>query len=395
VTYQLIQAPANKIPLPDESIQCVVTSPPYWGLRKYDGVQDLIWGGSSLCEHDFKESINFDNSKKGNEGSTTASNPGHAVSDRFKSVSGICFLCGAWRGGFGLEPSLKLYIQHTVEILRELKRILKPNGVVFWNTGDSYAGGGNYRGINSENTLTSKQASNRGAKGVHQELGALGKDSGTAKPKDLCLIPQRVAIAAQEDGWWVRQDIIWAKPNPMPESVRDRFTDAYEHIFMFTKSQKYFWDAKACQEPAISAGLVTKLGKKAFSRGQQLGSGVPEEKLHGNALATEYKTKETRNIRNVWTFATQPFKGAHFATFPEELPRRCIRAATKIGDTVLDPFCGSGTTGKVALELGRNFIGTDLAYQDLAEQRIQKAVLPVPETSSQSEQEVLVGSEFD
>jgi DNA modification methylase len=254
LTYQLIQAPANKIPLPDESVQCVVTSPPYWGLRKYDGAQDLLWGGSSLCEHDFQESINFDNSKKGNEGSTTASNPGHEVSDRFKSVSGTCSLCGAWRGGFGLEPSLKLYIEHTVEILRELKRILKPDGVVFWNVGDSYAGGGNYRGLSSEKTLTSKQASNRGAKGIHQELGALGKDSGTAKPKDLCLIPQRVAIAAQEDGWWVRQDIIWNKPNPMPESVRDRFTDAYEHIFMFTKSQKYFWDPEACQEPAEMAG---------------------------------------------------------------------------------------------------------------------------------------------
>jgi len=317
--FQLIKASAFNLPLENESVQCIVTSPPYWGLRKYEG----------------------------NQGAEP----------------------------FGLEPSLKLYVERTIQVLRELRRVLKPDGVVFWNIGDSYAGGGNYRGISSENTLTTKQASNRGAKGVHQELGALGKDCGSAKPKDLCLLPQRIAIAAQEDGWWVRCDIIWNKPNPMPESVRDRFTDAYEHILMFTKSKKYFWDAEACQEPAILAGLVTKLGKKAFSRGQQLGMGVLEENLHGNALATEYKTKETRNMRNVWTFAPQPFKGAHFATFPEELPRRCVKAASKIGDTVLDPFCGSGTTGKVAVELGRKFIGIDLEYQELAKQRIESAVL--------------------
>jgi DNA modification methylase len=312
MSYQLIRASARQLPLADESVQCVVTSPPYWGLRKYDGEQG--------------------------------------------------------EQPFGLEPSLKLYVEHTIEMLRELRRVLKPDGVVFYNIGDSYAGGGNYRGITSENTLTAKQASNRGATGVHQELGALGKDTGSAKAKDLCLIPQRIAIAAQEDGWWVRTDVIWHKPNPMPESVRDRFTDAYEHILMLTRSSRYYWDANACQEPATHAGKVVKLGAKSLSRGQATALNVAAS---GNGKAKEVLVRETRNMRNVWTFSTQPFKGAHFATFPEEIPRRCIRAATKPGDTVLDPFCGSGTVGRVALELGRNFIGVDLAYQGLAKQRIE------------------------
>jgi len=199
----------------------------------------------------------------------------------------------------------------------------------------------------------------------------------------LCLLPFRVAIAAQTDGWWVRSDIIWAKPNPMPESVTDRPTDAYEHIFLFTKSQKYFWDKNGATEPVVSTkgNARSFRGGGVYTENKAFEGKETERESHGN----EPNQKGTRNMRNVWTFATQPFKGAHFATFPEELPRRCIRAATKIGDTVLDPFCGSGTTGKVALELGRNFIGTDLAYQELAEQRIQKAVLS--EVSSQSEQE--------
>ena len=209
------------------------------------------------------------------------------------------------------------------------------------------------------------------------------------KPKDLCLIPQRVALAAQADGWWVRSDIIWAKPNPMPESVRDRPTDAYEHVFMFTKGASYYWDKVAVLEPCKPESYVRwnpnkpkveSVGSKnaEFSK-TQLGATRISEK--SGALIDP----RGRNLRNVWAFPTQPYKGAHFATFPEKLPRLCILAASKPGDVVLDPFCGSGTTGKVALELGRRFIGVDLAYQDLATARIGKALCPLFETKQEGE----------
>jgi DNA modification methylase len=308
---EIIQADSRFIPLAAESVQMVVTSPPYWGLRKYEGNQ------------------------------------------------GVCY---------GLEQSLTEYVQHTIEILREIRRVLRQDGVVFWNIADSYAGGGNYRGLNSENTLTSKQRSNKGATGVHQELGSAGKDTGTAKPKDLCLIPFRVAIAAQEDGWWVRSAIIWNRPNPMPESVRDRPTDAYEFIFMLTKSSKYFWDKDAIAEPAVNAGKVVSLGTKSFSKGQANAAGVNPS---GNGTKDFFNVGATRNMRNVWTFPTQPYRGSHVAAFPEELPRRCILAASRKGDIILDPFAGSGTTGRVALELGRRPILIDLAYQDQQKQRTQ------------------------
>jgi DNA modification methylase len=300
-----------------------------------------------------------------------------------ETKDGFCILCGAWRGSFGLEPSLKMYVDHTVDILRELRRVLKPDGVLFWSIGDSYAGGGNYQGVKSESTLSAKQASNRGAKGVHQELGAVGKDSGSAKNKDLCLIPQRIAIAAQEDGWWVRSDIIWHKPNTMPESCKDRPTDAYEHILMLTKSSKYYWDKDAVSEPAKNAGKVVSLGPKSFSKGQSAGNDVPES---GNSLNESYQVKQTRNLRNVWTFPTQPYRGDHFAAFPEELPRKCILAASKSGDLILDPFGGSGTTGQVARSLDRNAVLLDIAYKqgiylELAEERIKSQIKEEKEKS--------------
>lgn len=307
MTYQLIQTPANKIPLPDESVQCVVTSPPYWGLRKYDGSQDLLWGGSSQCEHEWtaektiKSTPQRDHDASGNFGVIRGTEDSRKEIAFSTQLGNTCTLCGAWRGGFGLEPSLKLYIEHTVEILRELKRILKSDGVIFWNVGDSYAGSG---------------------KG-----------------------PSKYAPQHME----------------------------FEH-----RPELY---SKSMRIPRGSG----RWGGGVYTENKAFDGKETDRETHGN----EPNQKGTRNMRNVWTFATQPFKGAHFATFPEELPRRCIRAATKIGDTVLDPFCGSGTTGKVALELGRNFIGTDLAYQEIAEQRIQKAVLQVPEVSSLCEQQIL------
>jgi len=467
----LIAAHAGQLPLRDNSVQCVVTSPPYWGLRKYAGEQELVWlvpsgpprsgrgaggDGGVACEHQWATERYYTEQTAAQETSEAFSVAGQSNADRLKAgrwrETNTCVLCGAWRGAYGLEPTVELYVQHTVEILREIRRVLRPDGVVFWNIGDSYAGGGNYRGVHSMDPLTSKQASNRGAQGLHQELGVTKeKLTGGLKPKDLCLIPQRVALAAQRDGWWVRSDIIWTKPNPMPESCRDRPTDAYEHILMLTKAARYFWDAEAVKEPvSMTAGAVGRI--RNFDMTKQ----IKLTKLQSVMSSTMGQRDESgRNLRNVWTFATQPFAGAHFATFPEELARRCILAATSakgacrfcgapwervvqkahapvevftkrnapidgfvysgsvhegewkgqgqklqnwrdenppktvgwrpicrcpgqhgrtVPRVVLAPFGGSGTTGRVAIELNRTPILVDLAYGRASSEEIAKGV---------------------
>jgi DNA modification methylase len=312
----LVKASATAIPLPDDAVQCVVTSPPYWGLRKYAGEQEVCWKG---------------------------------------------WRAGGWSGAYGLEPNFKMYIEHTVEILREIRRVLRPDGVCFWNIGDSYAGGGPHHG---EKNL-GKSGTNRGSITGIDRTHVPG-----LKPKNLCLIPQRVAIAAQEDGWWVRSVITWAKSNPMPESCKDRPTDAYEHILMLTKSERYFWDADAAQEPAL-VGYRSTSFMPTSAKDRQSPSPTAATAASMNNRTEEFIS--SRNMRNVWTFPPQPYSGAHFATFPEELPRRCIRAATRPGDLVLDPFAGSGTTGYVAKEYGRRAVLLDLAYdstyRDLAVER--------------------------
>ncbi len=416
MSYQLLKAQATKLPLADESVQCVVTSPPYWGLRKYSGEQELIWEGNPNwwdCPHQWAEETVkreirtglglAEFSKQYRGGGKKQGEIGWIEARR-----GTCITCGAWKGAYGLEPTVEMYVQHTVEILREIRRVLRADGVLFWNLGDSYA-------ANRGNTPEKPGLDNKNKSCDALPIGHNREVSGL-KPKDLCLIPARVALAAQADGWWIRSDIIWAKPNPMPESVRDRPTDAYEHILMLTKSARYFWDAEAVKEPSLmrpqnrftrredhpkgdegralhrrpEGGGWQAFGyapKGAHSKGKKLSPPCEtSDKAHLADGRTAFKdwhktTSEIlpmRNLRNVWIFATRSYKGAHFATFPEELPRRCIKAASKVGDTVLDPFCGSGTTGKVALELGRDFIGTDLAYQELAEERIRKFLPPLP-----------------
>lgn len=424
---QIIKGDARALPIPDNSVQCIVTSPPYWGLRKYSGEQELIWlpwpigceirlpAGqriSEMCEHRFLEFSMME-------------------SDRDR-IQHSC-RCGAWRGAFGLEPTIEMYVQHTVEILRECRRVLRSDGVLFWNIGDSYSALKGYSGDLKPQDL---QASNKGSlRG--KENRRIGPQP-CLKPKDLCLIPSRVALAAQADGWWVRSMILWAKPNPMPESVTDRPTDAYEHIIMLTKLEHYFWDADAVREPTTGNAHHPGYGDG--------GPKAREREKEGTFQSWRESTPErfsSRNLRNVWTFATQPYAEAHFATFPEELPRRCILAATSArgaclqcgapwervtrnsvtsgkswnGDTlksagvnrnenndfagdkfyenysvrqpigwrptclcpgqrgktapcvILDPFAGSGTVGRVALELNRKAILNDLAYQDLQEAR--------------------------
>jgi DNA modification methylase len=339
---------------------------------------------------------------------------------------------------------VELYVQHTVEIMREMRRILRKDGVMFWNVGDSYAGSYGNQGRKKERG-TQRPINGSIMQPVDDDRYpsdgvATGKiRDAFLKPKDLCLIPERVAIAAQADGWWVRSMIVWSKPNPMPASVTDRPTNAYEHIIMLTKAERYFWDADAVAEPAVTTG-DNRAARNDLTQIHGRG-GTESRKSTGKPTGT------TRNCRNVWTIATQGYAEAHFATFPEELPRRCIMAATSSrgacvqcgapwervtriersgtpmphdGNTknaalyldkqnqlgpnvdrnvvvvgwkptcechgqhgktrpcvVLDPFAGSGTTGRVAVELSRDVILNDLHYQNLAHERVktQKSLL--------------------
>jgi DNA modification methylase len=316
--------------LPTDSVQCVVTSPPYWGLRDY-GVS----------------------------------------------------------GQLGMEPTYQEHIAAVVEVFREVRRVLAPDGTLWMNYGDTYASSVNGRSA--------------------ADVKAAGKDDrtfrdkpfstvqGVLKPKDLCGIPWRVAFALQDDGWYLRQDIIWHKPNPMPESVRDRCTKAHEYIFLMSKSERYFFDQKAISEPVADSTIARLLqpnlenqvasarvpGKtngnmKAVARGPgnwgMSPIGMPGESENRGRPNRAGSGLENRNRRSVWTMTTQPFSEAHFATFPPELPETCIKAGSKPGDTILDPFGGAGTTGLVADRLGRNAILIELnpAYADMAKRRIER-----------------------
>lgn len=286
----------NMTEVPDASVHCIVSSPPYWGLRIYSGEQDLIWGGKQDCQHDW---VDQETVKQGKAGSPKLASVRGSCD--LSATTGFCSLCGAWRGGFGNEPSVEMYIDHSIEVLREMRRVLRPDAVLWLNIDDSYASG--------KGTCFNPGGGESSFDGiaVRKEAGAYPLDRGSVKslkadglkPKDLCLVPFRLAIAAQADGWWVRSVVIWNKLNPMPESVRDRPTGSHEYILMLTKSAKYYFDMDAVREKCVTEELCTT----------QNGEG-------------------SRNLRSVWTFATQPFAGAHFATFPEMLPETCIKAST-------------------------------------------------------------------
>jgi DNA modification methylase len=314
--------------LPDGSVQTCVTSPPYWGLRDY-GVQ----------------------------------------------------------GQIGLEPTLDGFLSAMVDVFAEVKRALRDDGTCWVNLGDTYlAQQGN--GFNGQKRF---DAANLNVK-VPRPHGV--------KPKDLCGIPWRVAFALQADGWYLRSDIIWSKPNPMPESVTDRPTKAHEYIFLLSKSARYYYDAMAIREPYAASTLTQfeqpyqgQATKDYAAAGVQNPSAIKKritdkQRGHGrrhagfndrwDAMPKDAQQITGANKRTVWNVATQPYPEAHFATFPEALIEPCILAGSRPGDTVLDPFNGSGTTGAVAIRHQRNYIGIELnaEYIALARKRIS-AVAPL------------------
>ena len=252
-----------------------------------------------------------------------------------------------------------------VKVFREVKRVLKDDGTCWLNLGDSYNGSGKAGNKNNEyfnkHTEFGKPAKNKDKIGVPTNIKNL-------KPKNLVGIPWRVAFALQADGWYLRQDIIWHKPNPMPESAQDRCTKSHEIIFLLTKSAKYYFDNDAIKEETL-----TNDNSNRDRDNTRLNNTPGRSKMNG-LKTNDY---ETRNKRSVWTINTQPYKGAHFAVFPPKIPELCIKAGSKEGDTVLDPFFGSGTTGWVAQRLGRKWIGIELnlKYIEIAKKRFAQEEL--------------------
>jgi DNA modification methylase len=350
--------------MPDASVQCAITSPPYWCLRDY---------GTD--------------------------------------------------GQMGLESTPEEYIAKMVAVFAEVRRVLRDDGTLWLNIGDSYSAGGQNSGSNPED-LTEKQRSNGGCR-FERRTAPVGM-----KPKDLVGIPWMLAFALRADGWYLRQDIIWSKPNPMPESVTDRCTKSHEYLFLLTKSARYYYAADAIKEPSTDESIARRgrddcrekpgwadaymgtppRGLAGNVSGGRLGRGGANSRMHqdrdpshpeerkvrtaGNKThktVAEYERSDSeehrtaagllkiadtayppRNKRSVWTIATQAYSEAHFATFPEALVEPCILAGSKPGDVILDPFTGSGTTGVVALRYHRDFVGIELNpdYGRLAERRI-------------------------
>jgi site-specific DNA-methyltransferase (adenine-specific) len=269
-------------------------------------------------------------------------------------------------GQLGLEATPDEYVSRLVEVFREVRRVLAEDGTLWLNLGDSYAGSDATKGGDGSSSALGEQSTDtewaRQQQKMRTEQDGIKKASGSLKPKDLVGIPWRVALALQDDGWWLRSDIIWHKPNPMPESVTDRPTTSHEHIFLLSKSKQYYYDADAIREEAVvDAGRLVPVG------------GNSQNGTMRNDQDRWNEDDGTRNKRDVWSVSTKPYPEAHFAVYPPDLIEPCIEAGSAKGDTVLDPFAGAGTTGLVALAKGRSFTGIELneEYADMAHDRIR------------------------
>ena len=331
------------------SARTCVTSPPYYGLRDY-GTATWI-GGDPNCKH----------RKVGKQGSNCIT--GHKNHDDMGSVGDyifktVCPICGAIRqdSQIGLEETPEEYVEKLVNVFKEVRNVLTDDGTCWVNLGDSYY---NYRpgkgqGLPKQSVSSTKQD-------LPDMCSRRGNRIEGLKEKDLIGIPWLFAFAMRNDGWYLRQDIIWHKPNPMPESVRDRCTKSHEYIFLFSKNRKYHYDNEAIKEPAKDWGTRDRTNGKYHNEGTGLSPHT--------GLTKSYPTK---NKRSVWSVTVKPYKEAHFATYPPDLIEPCILAGSEEGDTVLDPFMGAGTTAAVAKALGRNYIGCELNenYASLIERRI-------------------------
>ena len=356
--------------LDDQSINTVVTSPPYWGLRDYG---TGTWeGGDPDCPHMRTTKISV-NTATGHKG---MADKGHAVGDAI--YKDICPKCNAVRkdSQLGLEDTPEQFAHNLVMLFREIRRVLRDDGTVWLNLGDTYS---SHKDCKSTSQTLAKGTQSEKAhvidKGKSVSRDTKKLKSAGLKNKDLIGIPWRVAFALQQDGWYLRQDIIWHKPNPMPESVKDRCTKAHEYIFLFSKNKKYYYDNEAIKEDCITVNSKGEKGKPNSVK--SIGKSV--KGLNGFEIRDGFKNMKAqpkKNKRSVWTVATKPYKEAHFATYPPELIEPCIRAGCPKGGTVLDPFGGSGTTAEVAVNNNCNAVLLELNkdYIDLAKNRINKNI---------------------
>lgn len=418
--------------MPEQSVQTVVTSPPYWGLRDY-GIEPTVWGGDSEHDHEWGDTLSVRETTYGGKtrwqhvhngrGEFQESRADREGWLRSEVGQGRLCECGAWLGSLGLEPSPELYVDHLVLLFREVRRVLRSDGTLWLNLGDSYANDAKWGG----------SSGGKHVKALHGSTG-IGRQrqfSGL-KGKDLVGVPWRAAFALQADGWWLRSDIIWAKPNPMPESVGDRPTKAHEYLFLLAKSARYFYDAEAIREPDSGQDHARSVLEGQPSLEPSNGLASP----HRGLRTVDGRNGLGRNKRSVWEIPTHPYSEAHFATFPPRLVEPCIlagapekacercaapwerivererpatqpagwRESERWGEShapgdlsvvsrtaglrpqcdctgaisgpsvVLDPFAGSGTTGLVALQHGRSFVGIELnpRYAEMARERIRQ-----------------------
>jgi len=265
-------------------------------------------------------------------------------------------------GQIGLEQTPEQYIAAMVEVFRCVRDVLADDGTLWLNIGDSYAANRSYQVPSTKGGTKHGPGQAVGGKSSVVPVGL--------KPKDLIGIPWLLAFALRADGWYLRQDIIWHKPNPMPESVRDRCTKAHEYIFLLSKSERYFFDSEAMREPCSED--MQRRAAAGHTRGQ---GKIDKSRNDAATVRPTQISADSRNRRSVWTVATRPYKGAHFATFPPALIEPCILAGSRPGDFVLDPFMGSGTTAQVALQHGRQYLGCELnpEYEGLQQQRLLTA----------------------
>lgn len=389
----------------DDSVNCVCTSPPYWGLRDY-GTASWV-GGDADCDHRSPTMRDGRNEDRAMLAGSSATNMGQLIN---MAKQGVCGRCGAARvdSQLGLEPTPDEHVAAMVGVFREIRRVLRPDGVCWVNYGDSYA-----TSVNGRSAADTKAAGNDDRTFRDKPFGTA---VGGLKPKDLCGVPFRFALAMQADGWWWRSCLPWVKRNGMPESIKDRPATAVEYVFMFTKSVRYAYDADAvrrelapasvdrlAQNVEAQAGSVRANGggktngpMKAVARPHPLSPKYSgNRRLSGADISSTLGVPSDRNFRNGDLFfesldcphgvltngegdplaldvPPQPFRDAHFATFPPKLIEPLIKAGCPIGGTVLDPFFGAGTTGMVADRLGRNCIGVELnpEYARIAERRI-------------------------
>lgn len=314
--------------MPSASVQCCVTSPPYWGLRDY-GTAPSLW-----------------------------------PEVEYRPMAGLApIIVPEMSANLGNETTPEAFIAHLVLVFREVRRVLADDGVLWLNLGDSFNSGAS-GGLGGSGLQGGQGNQIERRRTVFQRAEGL-------KHKDLIGIPWRAAFALQADGWYLRMDNIWHKPNPMPESVTDRPTKAHEYVFLIAKNARYFYDVDAVRQRALSQKSGNKIRKFRGDHG-----GVEGSRSHQGFGVPWENDGARRNRRSVWTIATKPYRGAHFATFPPALVEPCILAGSRPGDLVLDPFAGSGTTGVVSVQHGRGFVGCELnpEYVELARARIAESL---------------------